>query len=101
EAGQSSGFDIFVPNSVCCCVRRRQVGLDVVVVALNASAAYRGRDGSRDQYVRLESAKWAKPDIEPTSPDDRVWTQSCPQGIARLNVVGTVAIPALFRGDRP
>jgi hypothetical protein len=41
KAGQFGGFDISVPNSVCCCLRRRQVGLDVVVVTLNASAAYR------------------------------------------------------------
>src|SRR6266849_719543 len=49
QAGQFSGFDISVLNSVCCCLRRRQVGLDVVVVTLSASAAYRGRDGSKDQ----------------------------------------------------
>jgi hypothetical protein len=26
--------------------------------------------------VRLQSAKWAKVDIEPTSPNDRVWPQA-------------------------
>jgi hypothetical protein len=35
EAGQPSSFDISVPNCVCCSLRRKQVGLDVVVVALN------------------------------------------------------------------
>ncbi len=38
EAGQLSSLDISVPHCVCCSLRRRQVGLDVVVVTLNASA---------------------------------------------------------------
>src|SRR6266550_3527616 len=56
EAGQSSSFDIFVPNSVCCCVRRRQVGLGVVVVTLNASAAYRGRMDQRTKLKKMPRA---------------------------------------------
>jgi hypothetical protein len=39
EAGQPSSFDISVPNWVCCSLRRRQVGLDVVVVALRGMTA--------------------------------------------------------------
>src|SRR6516225_1653903 len=35
RAGQLSSLDISVPNCVCCSLRRRQVGLDVVVVTLN------------------------------------------------------------------
>jgi hypothetical protein len=34
EAGQLSSLDIFVPHCVCCGLRRRQVGLDVVVVTI-------------------------------------------------------------------
>jgi len=49
EAGQPSSFDISVPNCVCCSLRRRQVGLDVVVVALNErnDGRLKDRKGSR------------------------------------------------------
>ncbi len=49
EAGQPSRFDISVPNCVCCSLRRRQVGLDVVVVALNErnDGRLKDRKGSR------------------------------------------------------
>src|SRR5262245_60219618 len=43
---------ISVPHCVCCSLRSRQVGLDVVVITLNASAAFRGRNGAKD---RLEA----------------------------------------------
>src|SRR5260221_3518442 len=56
EAGQLSGLDISVPNCVRCSLRRRQIGLDVVVVTLKASAAYRGRDGGTDQ-IEAETAR--------------------------------------------
>src|SRR5215469_10816593 len=49
EAGQPSSFDISVPNCVYCGLRRRQVGLDVVVVALNErnDGRLKDRKGSR------------------------------------------------------
>jgi hypothetical protein len=49
DAGQPSSFDISVPNCVCCSLCRRQVGLDVVVVALNErnDGRLKDRKGSR------------------------------------------------------
>ena len=49
RAGQLSSLDISVPNCVCCSLRRRQVGLDVVVVALNErnDGRLKDRKGSR------------------------------------------------------
>jgi hypothetical protein len=41
EFSEATGLDISIPHCVCCSLRSRQVGLDLVVVTLNESAASR------------------------------------------------------------